>query len=243
MQINIPEATSGCIDWIKRYAEDTGLKKVIIGMSGGKDSYVAAALCCKALGSDNVLGLIIPNGEQKDIDDAILSCTSLDMDYSIINIDDIYDRVIRDIEIASINVSKKAEINIAPRIRMTILYTVAQSIGARVCGTGNLSERVIGYCTKHGDMACDFNPLANFTSIEVIAIGKYLGLESRIIDKAPEDGLTGRTDEEVIGITYNDIHNFLRYGNTGNIDTDMKIVRMSDYSRHKLEPIPTYIHY
>lgn len=243
MEINIPEVTSGCIDWIKRYAEDTGLKKVIIGMSGGKDSYVAAALCCKALGSDNVHGVIMPNGVQGDLSDAILSCTSLDMDYDIIEIDGIYDRVIRDIEINSINITDKAEINIAPRIRMMVLYTVGQSIGARVCGTGNLSERTIGYCTKHGDMGCDFNPLANFTSIEVVMIGEYLELEDHLIHKAPADGLTGKTDEEVTGIPYQAVHDLVRNGSTGDVDMDEKINRIAQYSRHKIEPIPTYMHY
>lgn len=224
--------TEECIDWIKKYAEESRMKKAILGISGGKDSYVAAALCCKALGNENVIGVLMPNGEQKDIDDSIEVCKSLGIQMISVNIYDAYNDILESIYDNNIEVSKDAKINIAPRLRMTTLYAIGQTLHARVCGTGNLSESAVGYCTKWGDTACDFNPLAKFTSLEVIEIGKYLGLNERIICKAPSDGLCGMTDEEKLGISYENIHRFLREGST-DFETSARICEKMKASEHK----------
>ena len=234
-----------CIQWIKDYAEDSHMKKVVIGMSGGKDSYVAGKLCCEALGKENVTALIMPNGNMSDIADAIFACEDLGIKYHNVNIKRAYDAMVSigDAVLSggdyNHSVTKESLINIAPRIRMTALYMIAQSIGARVCGTGNLSERAIGYFTKWGDGACDFNPLGEMTSIEVIEVGRALGLSSRIIDKPPADGLCGKTDEEKLGISYADIHSWIRMEPVDD-EVSSKIKERYLMAKHKHISIPIF---
>lgn len=238
-QFNSHEAASKCIQWIKDYAKESGMKRVVIGMSGGKDSYVAAALCCNAIGRNNVIGVIIPNGHQSDIADAVEACNNLGIRYITINIYDAYTGLLDSMYRAGIDITPESKINIPPRLRMTALYAIAQSEHARVCGTGNQSERLVGYCTKYGDMGCDFNPLANFTSIEVVEIGDALKLIHKLVHKTPADGLSGKSDEEALGITYMDIHNYLRNGDVYPC-VATKIEERAKYSKHKTSEIPTY---
>ena len=237
---NAVEAADGCIEWIKEYARDSGMSKAIIGISGGKDSYVAAALCCKALGNENVIGVMMPNGIQSDIDDAVKTCKLLGIQNYTVNIKEAFNGVINSIGNNNITVSDAAYINIAPRIRMNILYTLGQTLHARVCGTSNLSEVILGYCTKYGDTGCDFNPIRDFTSVEVVAIGDALGLDSNLVHKTPADGLTGKSDEENLGIRYIDVHKFAR--NTEEIDnnTILKIEQRKNAAKHKFSEIPYY---
>lgn len=236
-EFDAQKKTEGCIDWIKNYLRDSGASRVILGISGGKDSYVAAALCCKAIGAENVIGVLMPNGEQKDISDSIEVCKNLGIQMLSVNIYDAYNDILESIYDNNIEVSEEAKINIAPRLRMTTLYTIGQTLHARVCGTGNLSEATVGYCTKWGDTACDFNPLAGFTSIEVVKIGEYLGLDSKIIYKEPSDGLCGKTDEERLGISYIDIHNYLRNPDEVYPCVKIKIESKFNSSRHKFSEI------
>lgn len=233
------EATEGCIEWIREYAKNNNMHKVVIGISGGKDSYIAAALCCKALGKENVIGIMMPNGEQKDISDSVDVCMDLDIEHYTVNIYDAYHGILGEVLACGVGASAEAKINIAPRLRMTTLYTIGQTLHARVCGTGNLSEITLGYCTKYGDMASDFNPLANFTSVEVVQIGDYLGLKHHLVHKTPADGITGSSDEQNMGITYLDTHNYIR-GLSVSDKAIEKIKAREIMSMHKRNKIPSY---
>lgn len=237
---NAEKTKENIIKWLHTLKDISGLQKVVIGVSGGKDSTVCAALCAEAFGKENVLGIIMPNGEQKDINDAIKVCSCIGIDYKIVNIKPMYDTFIKSMKTAS-EISKDALINLQPRIRMSVLYSIGQSNHMRVCGTGNLSERTLGYFTKWGDGACDFNPIGNFTVQEVIAIGKtFKEIPVELIEKTPSDGLTGMSDEEKLGIKYIDVHNYLR--GTANVPFEVmdKIEEKTIMAEHKVKPIPIY---
>lgn len=223
------------IDWLNEYKETTNARGVVLGISGGKDSTVVAMLS-KLVFGDNVLGVIMPNGVQSDIDDAITVCEILNIDYKIINIKRTYDSLLGDMPVT---ISDKAKTNIAPRLRMTTLYAVGQTLGYRVIGTGNASERYIGWCTKFGDMGCDLNPIAHLTCHEVIDLGLSLcdefNIPTELILKKPADGLTNMTDEENFGFTYAELDNFIKTGTSGNIEKDYKIDRLHFFSQHKIQ--------
>lgn len=233
------------INWIKDYAEKTNMKGAIFGCSGGKDSTIVAALLERALGKDKVLAVLMPNGVQKDIDDSLRVVKHLNLNYTIFNIGTAYDAFVKegkDEIIGNLNIgfTEEALINVAPRFRMTTLYTIGQSIGFRVCGTGNASEIFIGYCTKWGDAASDFNPIANYTSEEVIAIGDYLDLPYDLVHKTPSDGLCGKSDEDRLGFTYKDLN---KYINDDYKDLTVELVekfyKLHLQCQHKFEKIPT----
>jgi len=235
---DVAKETQNCIDWIKNWfdSESGNAKGIVIGISGGKDSTIVAKLCCEALGVDAVFGVLMPNGVQADIGDSIEVCKILGIRYGEVNVNDCYNGLIS----ALIGVSEEATINIPPRLRMTTLYAIAQSKGYRVVGTGNFSERYIGYCTKWGDMASDFNPIANFTSDEVVAIGDYLKLPYDLVHKIPADGLCGQSDEERFGFTYEDLNRYIRTGICENNEIKARIDKMHEYSLHKIMGIPIY---
>jgi len=219
---NVAEQTENCINWIKDWFKNYSgnAKGVIIGISGGKDSSVAAKLLCEAIGSENVLGVMMPNGEQKDIDDSKRICELLKIKYATVNIQESYKGIINSIESSefkksnfkSINLNAHTSTNISPRLRMTTLYTIGQELSYRVVGTGNLSESLVGYCTKYGDTACDFAILSTFTKSEVVKIGEYLSLPIDLVQKIPSDGLTGVSDEESLGFSYYVLDKFIRLG-------------------------------
>ena len=222
------------LDKLEEYKEKTNCKGVVLGVSGGKDSTVVAMLS-KLVWGDNVIGVIMPNGTQKDIDDAIQVCQVLNIEYKIINIKETYDTLLKNMPI---EISDKSKTNIPPRLRMTTLYAIAQTLGYRVIGTGNASERYIGWCTKFGDMACDLNPIAHLTCSEVIELGKGLcgefNLPESLILKTPADGLTGKSDEENFGFTYEQLDNYLRCVSPLHPEIKNKIENMHKYSEHKL---------
>lgn len=235
--------TQNCIEWIKNWFdnESGNAKGVIIGISGGKDSTVVAALLCKALGRDRVFGVLMPNGNQHDIDDSKQICKLLFIDYVVVNIDQVYTSILDCITKEGIGISAHTKTNIPPRIRMTALYAIGQEKGYRVAGTGNLSERYIGYSTKWGDTANDFNPIANFVTDEVIAIGRELDLPAELIEKTPEDGLSGKTDEENLGFTYKQLNKYIRTGICEDKEVKLKIDKLHKYNTHKQNPIMIYI--
>lgn len=238
MDFNAKKELRECINWISNWFENEsgGAKGIIIGVSGGKDSTVAARLCVEAIGSDKVFGLIMPNHTQSDLSDAIKVCENLGIKYKIVNIGDIYSAFISS---SPVEINKESAINIAPRIRMAMLYAVGQTMGYRVCGTGNACERYVGYSTKWGDGASDFNPLANFRVSEVLKLGDELGIERELVHKAPADGLSGLTDEDNMGVTYDQIEKYM-LGEELPQNVFDKIEKMHRMAAHKVSPIPSY---
>lgn len=252
--MNVEKLTNEVVAWIQDWFNNKSgnAKGVILGISGGKDSTIVAALCAKALGKDKVCGVLMPNGEQRDIDDAIEICKFLGIRYRIVNIASIVEALNNSIRFSPayyeneemdkfFPLSVHTQTNIPPRVRMTILYAIGQELGYRVVGTGNFSERFIGYFTKWGDGACDFNPVGLLNTEEMIAIGNYLNLPGHLVNKEPTDGLCGKTDEENLGYSYEDINTFSIYKTCGDEEIDKKIEKAHLYSQHKLIPIPMFI--
>lgn len=236
-EFNPKDAIAAIDKWLDKYIKQSGSNRFVLGISGGKDSTVVAKILVDKVGRENVFGLLMPNGEQKDINDSLKVVELLGIGYEVINIKPVYDA---ELSILGNNVSEEARINIAPRIRMTTLYTYGQTHGYRVAGTGNLSECTLGYFTKHGDGANDFNIIRNFTSLEVMRLGEEKGMPDDLVYKTPNDGLSGMSDEEKLGITYIDMHTYLRKDKRDlSIDTNNKIYRMKSRAQHKLELSPS----
>jgi NAD+ synthase len=265
---------SNIIDRLKEFQERNHVKGYVIGISSGKDSTVVAKLLVDAIGKENVLGVLMPNGEQKDIEDSIKVCELLGINYHTVNIRCIYNsllsaihepqtsqtKMIPDIDGTwypetepqdrkattengfEFQVSPKAHTNIPPRLRMSVLYAIAQSIGYLVAGTGNKSERFVGWFTKWGDGACDINPIAHLTCTEVIALGDYLGLPYDLVHKTPADGLTGKSDEENLGFTYKELDSLIKKTESSDYyilknQKEKDILSMHYNSFHKFKPI------
>ena len=194
-----------CIDWIRSYFDETHGENAVVGISGGKDSTVVAALCAKALGKDRVIGVLMPNGIQSDIDDSHKVCDFLGIRKYVVDISGAYSAIANGVFNSSdeiSEVSEQARINIAPRLRMTTLYAVAQCVNGRVANTSNFDESLMGYSTLWGDSVGDFAPLVNLHVSGVIDMGHRLGLPEWMVKKAPSDGLTGKTDEDSLGFSY-----------------------------------------
>ncbi len=217
------------IDWLTEYKEKTDCKGVVLGVSGGKDSTVVAMLAKKVWG-DKVFGVLMPNKVQADIGDALDVVNGLNMEHTVVNIGDAVKAIN---EAIPMDVSGKAMTNIPPRVRMTVLYSIAQTLGYRVIGTGNRSEAFIGWTTKWGDSAYDLNPIYHLTCGEVIEIGKALamdlGLRETLICKAPADGLTGKSDEDNFGFTYAELDAAVK----GECEISEKISELHKASEHK----------
>lgn len=232
------------INWIKEFVESSGAEGVVVGNSGGKDSATVIAMATRALGKDKVLTIAMPcNSIKEDLEDAKLVSMTFDVPLLEIDLSDSYNTFERTINNSLKGIDKElvneAKVNSKPRFRMTTLYSVAQSMNYLVIGTGNLCEQMVGYTTKWGDNASDFNPIGNFTVREVLAIGKYLGVPDRIINKAPSDGLGSKTDEEKMGVTYDQIEEYIETGKTS--EEAMPIIeRKNRVSKHKRSLVPKY---
>lgn len=241
---DVKKATKECVQWIKNWFEENGKGcNAVIGISGGKDSTVAAALCIEALGKDRVYGVMMPNGYQSDLADATRICGVLGIKNATIYINDIFAKFIDEVKWVNITPSEQTRINLAPRIRMTMLYAISQSINGRVVCTDNLSESFIGYSTRWGDNVGDFAPLAWFTSDEVIAIGDELGLPYELTHKTPADGLCGKTDEDNFGFTYEQLNFYIHTGECEDEAVKEKIESLHDKNMFKLNPIPKFVPY
>lgn len=221
--------------WIRDWFEENGRDcNAIVGISGGKDSSVAAALCARALGVDRVIGVLMPNGEQSDIAMSRLLVEHLGIRHFVVNIQDGYQGLLGEVRRQLGDVSRDTEINLAPRLRMATLYAVAQSNNGRVVNTCNLSEDWVGYSTRYGDSAGDFSPLSMLCVREVKALGRELGLPECLVEKVPIDGLCGQTDEEKLGFTYAALDAYIRDGVEPDAATKARIDRLYKLNRFKV---------
>ena len=229
-----------CVAWIQKFFEENGPGcNAVLGISGGKDSSIAAALCVEALGKDRVIGVLMPCGEQHDIDMAYLLVNHLGIRHYVVNVKDAVDGVLKNLP-ADLEISDQTRINVSPRVRMTTLYAVSQSCNGRVVNTCNLSEDWVGYSTRYGDAAGDFSPMCNLTVTEVKEIGRLLGLPDVLVDKVPIDGLCGKTDEDNLGFTYAELDVYIRTGFIADPEKKAIIDRKHKANLFKLQLMPGF---
>ncbi len=229
------------IQWIRDWFEANGKGcNAVIGISGGKDSSIVAALCKEALGKERVIGVLMPNGEQKDISDSKELVAHLGIPFYICNIKEGVDGVLNALKNSGVEISRQTIVNLPPRIRMSTLYALSQSNNGRVANTCNLSEDWVGYSTRYGDAAGDFSPLGKLTVQEVKAIGRELDLPDFLVEKIPSDGLTDKTDEDNLGFTYAALDKYIRTGVCENEEVKTRIDRLHRLNEFKLKPIPCY---
>ncbi len=238
---NAEKTMKECVDWIRCFFEENGPDSpAVVGISGGKDSTVTAAICVEALGRDRVIGVLMPNGEQKDINDSLTVVEHLGIQYHIINIEGSVSSLLREIDEKGIKLTEQAKINLPPRIRMSTLYAVSQCHNGRVANTCNLSEDWVGYSTRYGDSVGDFSPLSHLTVTEVKQIGRLLGVPSHLIDKLPSDGLCGKTDEDNLGFTYATLDRYIREGIIEDTSIKEKIDKRHKQNLFKLKLMPSF---
>ena len=241
MEFDAKKAKEEVVKWIKEWFDINGKDcNAVVGISGGKDSSVVAALCVEALGKDRVIGVLMPNGGQGDIGDAVELINHLGIKSYTINIKGAVDKILRCMELNGIDITEQTRINLPPRIRMSTLYAVSQSNNGRVANTCNLSEDWVGYATRYGDAAGDFSPLSQLTVTEVKEIGRVLGLPAELVDKTPSDGLCGKTDEDNLGFTYEVLDRYIRTGEIDDEDIKNKIDIMHEKNLFKLQLMPSF---
>ena len=241
MSFNAEKVKNDIVKWIQDWFEENGRGcKAVVGLAGGKDSSVVAALWVEALGRDNVFGVLMPNGEQFDIDVSHKLVEHLGIESAVINIKDAYEGVVGEMMKRFGKFEGQAKVNLPPRLRMSVLYAVSQTVNGRVANTCNLSEDWVGYSTRYGDCAGDFSPLSNLTVQEVKAVGRTLGLPAMFVDKVPIDGLCGRTDEDNLGFTYAVLDRYIREGICEDQQIREKIDRMHRMNLFKLQLMPSF---
>ena len=236
---NAEKVKNECVKWIRDFFENNGKGcNAVVGISGGKDSSIVAALCVEALGKDRVIGVLMPCGEQVDIDMAKLLVDTLGIKHYIINIKDAVDGLTKSIPF---ELSDQSRTNLPPRIRMSTLYAVSQSNNGRVANTCNLSEDWVGYSTRYGDSVGDFSPCSHLTVAEMKQIGRLLGLPDVLVDKVPIDGLCGKTDEDNLGFTYAELDHYIRTGEIDDMEKKAKIDRMHKMNLFKMQLMPAFV--
>ena len=229
------------IVWIRAWFEKNGRDcNAVIGISGGKDSSVCAALCVQALGKDRVIGVLMPNGTQSDIADSRQLVEYLGIRSVTVNIAGAVDAIHTQLRAARIDATAQTEINLPPRVRMSVLYAVSQSMNGRVINTCNLSEDWVGYSTRYGDSAGDVSLLGKLTVQEVKALGREMGLPENLVEKTPSDGLCGSTDEQKLGFSYAVLDRYIREGICEDTQVKEKIDRLHRSNRFKLELMPVF---
>lgn len=230
------------VEWIRNWFEQNGKDcMAVVGISGGKDSSVVAALCVEALGKNRVIGVLMPQGEQSDIEYSKILVDFLDITRITCNIEGAVNEVLESFE-GVVSPTPQTTTNLPARIRMATLYAISQSVNGRVANTCNLSEDWVGYATKYGDAAGDFSPLSQLTVTEVKAIGRELGLPSELVDKTPTDGLCGKTDEDNLGFTYAELDAYIRDGIEPSEEVKAKIDSMHEKNLFKLQPMPSFVY-
>lgn len=243
---NEKKVTKELLIWLRDWFEKNGKGcNAVIGISGGKDSTVTAALCVEAIGKDRVIGILMPNGEQKDISDSVRVCKLLDIKNTTINIKKTVDAEMELLlqgikELGEDKLTSQTIINLPPRIRMSTLYGISQSKNGRVINTCNLSEDWVGYSTIFGDAAGDVAPLANLTVDEVRKVGLELGVPYDLIYKTPSDGLCGKTDEDNLGFKYEVLDKYLRTGICDDPVTQALIDRKHLQNKFKMEKMASF---
>ena len=236
---NAEKVKNDCVQWIRDFFKENGKGcNAVVGISGGKDSSIVAALCVEALGKDRVIGVLMPCGEQADIDMAKLLVSHLGIRHYIVNIKDAVDGLINAIPF---ELQTQSLTNLPPRIRMSTLYAVSQSNNGRVANTCNLSEDWVGYSTRYGDSVGDFSPCSNLTVDEMKQIGRILGLPSELVDKVPIDGLCGKTDEENLGFTYAELDRYIRTGEIEDQAKKERIDHLHKINLFKLKLMPAFM--
>lgn len=242
---NAKEVKDRVVEWIRDWFDVNGKGcDAVIGISGGKDSSIVAGLCVEALGKNRVVGVTMPNGVQKDISDSMRLINHLGIRHCCVNIGETYDALMAEVkkQLGTIDkeVADQTVVNMPPRLRMTVLYAVSQSVNGRVANTCNLSEDWVGYSTRYGDAAGDFSPLGGLTVQEVKAIGKELGLPIDLVEKTPSDGLCGKSDEDNLGFTYATLDKYIRTGVCEDPVIKAKIDDKHEKNLFKLKPIPHF---
>lgn len=241
MAFDAVKVKNDIVKWIQDWFEENGKGcKGVLGISGGKDSSVVAALLVEALGKENVVGVLMPKGEQFDIDVSLALCEHLGIEKYVVNINDAYEGLKNQLVKSGVELNTQAETNLPPRLRMATVYAVSQSVNGRVANTCNLSEDWVGYSTRYGDSVGDFSPLSKLTVQEVKAVGRALGLPSMFVDKVPIDGLCGKTDEDNLGFTYEVLDRYIREGICEDEEIKAKIDRMHRINQFKLELMPIF---
>ncbi len=229
-----------CVAWIRDFFDKNGAGcNAVLGISGGKDSSVTAALCVEALGADRVIGVLMPNGVQHDLNCSYDLVNHLGIKHYLVNIKDCYDGLVSAFP-RELEMSEVTRTNISPRLRMATVYAVSQSCNGRVANTCNLSEDWVGYSTRYGDSVGDFSPLSRLTVQEVKEIGRVLGLPDHLVDKVPIDGLCGKTDEDNLGFTYAVLDRYIRTGEIDDEKTKELIDRKHKANLFKLQLMPCY---
>ena len=229
-----------CVAWIREFFRENGPGcNAVVGISGGKDSSVVAALCAEALGRDRVIGVLMPQGEQPDIDMSRLLVEHLGIRSMEVDVAPAVDALLEALP-SDLEVSRQTRINVPPRVRMATLYAIGQSCNGRVANTCNLSEDYVGYSTRYGDAAGDFSPLSKLTVTEVKALGRALGLPEVLVEKVPTDGLSGKTDEENLGFTYAELDRYIRTGQIEDLQKKEIIDRKHRTNLFKLQLMPVF---
>ncbi len=237
---NAEKVKNECVEWIRTFFEENGKGcNAVLGISGGKDSSIAAALCVEALGKDRVIGVLMPCGEQHDIDMAYLLVNHLGIKHYEVNIKDAIDGLMGSMP-EDLEVTAQAKTNLPPRIRMSAVYMVSQCCNGRVVNTCNLSEDWVGYSTRYGDAAGDFSPLSHLTVAEIKEIGTLLGLPEELVQKVPIDGLCGKTDEDNLGFTYAELDRYIRTGEIEDMEKKARIDRLHQMNQFKLQLMPAF---
>ena len=244
---DVEKVTGDCIQWIKDWFEKNGPGcNAVIGISSGKDSTIVAKLCVEALGVDRVIGVMMPNGVQKDISDSIRVCKLLGIKNYTINIENSVNAILKEMNESGIEITEQTRTNLPARIRMSTLYAVSQSNNGRVSNNCNKSEDIMGYSTRYGDAAGDFSPLSELTTVEIVAIGDYLGLPYDLVHKTPIDGLNTNadgsyvTDEQSMGVSYDNIHKYVRMRNELSQETIDYISGREKKNLFKLQLMPKF---
>ena len=237
---NALKVKDDCVHWIRKFFEENGKGcNAVVGISGGKDSSVVAALCVEALGKDKVIGVLMPSGKQEDIDCSYKLVKHLGIKHFEINVKDSIDALKKSIR-EQIELSVQSVTDMPPRIRMTTLYAVSQCLNGRVANTCNLSEDYVGYATRYGDGAGDFAPISKLTVQEVKEIGRVLGLPDELVNKTPIDGLCGKTDEDNLGFTYAVLDKYIRTGEIEDKTVKEKIDRLNRLNSFKVKYMPVF---